>query len=1078
MGMLKRAWTFVSTSQRKGARVTLLLFAALSMVAVWKPAWPWFPIGLLFLLLLALCGAIAPVRRRFFPGHPVTAWALLVGISWLFVIHSYYIELRRQRSERLELLGVQLPSTSARLFTIGVDDSVDVRLERGTDPTVRWRLALAPTPDGRLAVKEKGGGDALPQWEKHNTAALPAPRWLGITRPQWPHIWGSELSGRTPRVTLSPEHRFTLERVDGKPIIAWNGARLVLQAPENGDPATQVRNKRLLDRLRRGVRVSELAWPSLPDSLLASRLALTLVSQPREKLGWADPFGLVPGWEFRLTSEDSPLPMLTRGDSLRIRAGGEEWVISIDTRRRSAYGASDITVGFGRGPSPRLGWLPADEVCRPMERCTLISSRSLPPTIPHFDIATFGLDTSRFSLLARVSTVGDRYAVVTPEREYAARTGEELLVPARSSGRDRAWYRFRVYKMESGELASLLLTLTGLALTLVGAAHLVARSERVRRLLEQNTVAVNAAWGIASLAVVLLSVRLALGYRVTYAAPYHPRGADTAVGLWLAFILLTAALLRWDAWGPRVLDWFFRLEGRVGIRTRTTAVIRWTQRMGVDAAAKSLGTWKGWLPLLLGVGLVIYERPGAFAGIAGVVSLTLLAWVLVEYLGSRRWTRRSVETAAAVLSAEEFDEDRGRWAALALITMGIPLSVLVRDVALVVTLAVTAGLLTAAVLTHVMARFRSGSREEASGESEAAPSRWGAITMVLVVLTALNLAMLWIEGPTLLFVGVFFLFLLAVRLGHHLGASLSRVHVVRAVTVAGVFIAAIFLVVTIDFGLVLVVGLPLLVTLLLSVGIDRVPTRLAVAAGFFVVVGAALAWAALSPNAHPLAAGQTPHETDAAFASLGGPLRHMPGFAEPVRRSVVRGLAAFHPDLLERVLARAAPSPARDEIIPALEQIWGGRAYAASGLVGHGLAGPTVIGRGVPAAVSDAENAFLVFLIAAHGLLGGVAVLAAYIVMAVVALVVLWSIHRAPDGGARPDDTAVAVLVGGILLITVPAAYVAASKLAMVPLPRQKMPFPCLNAWSDVMFVGGIVSAILAVLLDTSLVTDSRERSA
>jgi hypothetical protein len=188
----------------------------------------------------------------------------------------------------------------------------------------------------------------------------------------------------------------------------------------------------------------------------------------------------------------------------------------------------------------------------------------------------------------------------------------------------------------------------------------------------------------------------------------------------------------------------------------------------------------------------------------------------------------------------------------------------------------------------------------------------------------------------------------------------------------------------------------------------------------------------------------------------------------------VRGLAAFHPDLLERVLARAGPSPAREEIVPALEQVWGGRAYSASGLAGHGLAGPTVIGRGVPAAVSDAENAFSVYLIAEHGFLGG---LAAYIVMAIVPLAVLWSIYRAPPDANRPDDTAVAVLVGGILLITVPAVYVAASNLAMVPLTGQNMPFLGLNAWSDVTFVGGIITAILAVLLDTSLVTGSRERA-
>ena len=811
--------------------------------------------------------------------------------------------------------------------------------------------------------------------------------------------------------------------------------------------------------------------------MLASQLSLTLVSRPREKLGWTDPFGLLPGWAFRLTSARGPLPTIERGDSLRVRAGGEEWVLSIDTRRRTGYGASDITVGFGRRPTPRLGWLPADEVCKPIDRCTLISSRSLPPTIPHFDIAGFGLDTARFSFLARVSAAGERYVVVTPEREFTATTGEELLVPARSSGSERAWYRFRVYKMESGELASLLLTLGGLALMLVGAGALVARSARVRQLLEQDTVAVNAAWAIASLAVVLLGVRLALGYRVSYAAPYHARGADTAVGLWVVCILLTTALLRWEAWGPRVLDWFFRVERRVRIQTRATALAVPSYSRLASVVPRSAGARKGWLALLGGFALVMLERPGTFAGIVGVVGLTLLAWVLVEYLSAQRSSQRSVDTAGAVLSSEELDHDGTRWSALALITIGIPLSVLVRDVALIMTIATTAGLLLAAVATHVITRLGSRSSAVSTDGTDTRPSRWGALTMVLLVLTALNLAMVWVEGPTLLFVGVFFLFLLAVRLGHHLGASLTRVHVARALTVSGVLLAAMFLVVTIDFGLVLVVGLPLLVTLLLAVGIDRVPTRLAAAMGVLVIAGAILAWPALSPDAKRLTPEQTPHETSAAFASLGGPLRHVPGFSDPVRRSVVRGLAAFHPDLLERVLARAAPSPAREEIVPALEQIWGGRAYAASGLAGHGLAGPTVIGRGVPVTVSDAENAFSVYLVAEHGFLGGLAVLAAYIVMAIVPLAVLWSIHRTPPDAQRPDDTAMAVLVGGVLLITIPAMYVAASNLAMVPLTGQNMPFLGLNAWSDVAFVGGIVTAILAVLLDTSLVTVSRGRA-
>lgn len=1072
---MKRPWSFASDRQRKAVRATVLLLVALAALAVWKPTWQWFPIGLLCLLLLALCVAIAPIRRRIFPGHPVTPWTLLVATSWLFVIHSYYVELRRQRSERLELLGVQLPGAPGRALTVGVDDSVDVRLERASDATIRWRLALALTPEGKVAVKEMRGIDALQQQEQLRSPAKRLLSWLGIRRRAWPHVWGAELSERSPQVRLSSEHRFSFQRVDGRPVLIWNRVRLPLLREDDGDPATEVRNRRLLARLRHGVRITELPWPHLPDFLLAPQLALTLVSQPREKLGWSDPFGLLPRWEFRLTSLESSLPVLERGDSLRVRAGGEEWVVAIDARRRSAYGASDMTVGFGRGPSPRLGWLPADEVCKPIDRCTLISSRSLPPTIPHFDIAGFGLDTSRFSFLARVSAAGERYVVVTPEREFAASTGEELLVPARSSGRGQAWYRFRVYKMESGELASLLLTLAGLALMMVGAGVLITRSGRVRELVEQDTVAVNAAWAIASLAVVLLGVRLALGYRVSYAAPYHARGADTAVGLWVVLIVITTALLRWDAWGPRVLGWFYRVERSVRIRTRLTALAvaghGWR-----SVVPRSSGAWRGWLPLLAGLGLVMYQRPGTFAGTIGVISLTLLTWVLVEYLTAQRRSGRTVDTAGTVLSSEELEYDGARWAALALITFGIPLSVLVRDVALVMTLAITGVLLMGVVVTHVITRLGSRSQAIEPDGTDGIASRWGAVTMVLLLLTALNLAMLWVEGPTLLFIGVFFLFLLAVRLGHHLGASLTRVHAARAITVAGVLLAAMFLVVTIDFGLVLVVGLPLLVTLLLSVGIDRVPTRLAVSVGALAVVGAFLAWPALSPDADRLATEQTPHETDAAFASLGGPLRHVPGFTDPVRRSVVRGLAAFHPELLERVLARAGPSPAREEIVPALEQVWGGRAYSASGLAGNGLAGPTVIGRGVPAAVSDAENAFAVYLIAEHGFLGGIAVLAAYIVMAIVPLAVLWAIYRSPPQTDRPDDTAIAVLVGGTLLITIPAVYVAASNLAMVPLTGQNMPFLGLNAWSDVTFVGGIITAILVVLLDTSLVTDNRER--
>ena len=120
-------------------------------------------------------------------------------------------------------------------------------------------------------------------------------------------------------------------------------------------------------------------------------------------------------------------------------------------------------------------------------------------------------------------------------------------------------------------------------------------------------------------------------------------------------------------------------------------------------------------------------------------------------------------------------------------------------------------------------------------------------------------------------------------------------------------------------------------------------------------------------------------------------------------RAVVRGLSASHPELLERVLVSAAPSPERDEILRSMEQAWGGRAYAASGLFGEGLAGPTVIGRGVPVPISYAENTFSVYVLSEHGLLGGVAVLLLYVWVALVVILYAWRVARGERARAVVD---------------------------------------------------------------------------
>jgi hypothetical protein len=184
------------------------------------------------------------------------------------------------------------------------------------------------------------------------------------------------------------------------------------------------------------------------------------------------------------------------------------------------------------------------------------------------------------------------------------------------------------------------------------------------------------------------------------------------------------------------------------------------------------------------------------------------------------------------------------------------------------------------------------------------------------------------------------------------------------------------------------------------------------------------------------------------------------GMSGPVTRASIRSLAASDPDLLEEALAFAGPSEALFAAAPSRNQVWGGRAYAASELTGTGFAGTAVLGRGVPTAVSYAENSFSVYVLSEHGALGGIAVLLVY--LALLLVVGVW-IYRV-SGTVQDTRLGLAVLamtVGGILWLALPAVYVAASNLALVPLTGQNMPFLGLNSWADVILVSGLATGII-----------------
>jgi cell division protein FtsW (lipid II flippase) len=118
----------------------------------------------------------------------------------------------------------------------------------------------------------------------------------------------------------------------------------------------------------------------------------------------------------------------------------------------------------------------------------------------------------------------------------------------------------------------------------------------------------------------------------------------------------------------------------------------------------------------------------------------------------------------------------------------------------------------------------------------------------------------------------------------------------------------------------------------------------------------------------------------------------------------------------------------------------------------------------VPVPISYAENTFSVYVLSEHGLLGGIAVLLLYVWLALIVALYAWRVARDGERAEESEDNALPIVVGGALMLTIPAAYVAASNLGIVPLTGQNMPFLGLNAWSDTMFVGAMVSAMLVAL--------------
>jgi cell division protein FtsW (lipid II flippase) len=351
------------------------------------------------------------------------------------------------------------------------------------------------------------------------------------------------------------------------------------------------------------------------------------------------------------------------------------------------------------------------------------------------------------------------------------------------------------------------------------------------------------------------------------------------------------------------------------------------------------------------------------------------------------------------------------------------------------------------------------------------PDYFGASVGAAVFMACIAILRIGSENGSMgAFVLVVFVALASVRIGRGVGSRLEasaqtggqaagaarRLLLVESLLLAAPLILLLPLA-GLDMGLGLVMVVPLGFATLLAAGWRAARWRLLVPS--LAMLGVLLlARQVVFPTLRPIREAESHAAQATAFARLSTPLgARLPMLETPMDRAAARSITTRDRPLAEALLIAAHPGPARDLLIPSIEQIWGAQAYANAGLLGEGLGQAVIGGRGVAETVSYAENTFSVFVLSEHGAVGGLLVLGLYLLLTgAVAACVLASAADTPSYRASRALFLVAALV-----VAVPALYVALSNLGLVPITGQNMPFLGLNAWSDVAICAGVVGILV-----------------
>jgi hypothetical protein len=1112
-------WRAVAASVVVAAMAFAGGYVAFQFATEHPRAWWWLPFWVVVLLTAALVLSLGVVQRALGIGSRGAAIAALI-VSLFSTLHLFHVELKRQNPEHIVVQGVFVGG-AMRPYRLGTGPfDLDVRLASSSDDLDDWSLTLHAEKNrltGRrhLVVDSARGIDLL------STRGPSSPRaWGDLLRGRWPGrrwrpIWGATLA-RSHGSVLARSARGDTTRIrfiagaGRRGAIAVRGGTALLSSDD------AVADSVLRDQLRLGAPLSALAWDSLPPAELAEDLVVTLVGDERSVMGLParEPVyrvvsraGSVEGEraDSIATSSGPPAhPVLVAGDTVQVVARGKRWRFAPSVEPAESAGVPMLHVRFVSRPAPLSAALPAAEQLRGAAAGLFLSTRALPPPQPHIDLSGFGLDSVRFDLTARLQSRDGGFSLVTARRQIPLADNAISHVRATSvlPGSESGGFLVGVRAAGTGQFGEVLRTLILLAFVMIGAITILAARDGDRPAISVNgrggTGAMDRAvilatdrrlgWRLLHLCIAFLAIRLALGFRVAYAAPSLRRAAETAIGMWCVFAALLVILGRWDAWER----WLADARAFVGSLRRGAFADAIRPLESRRFSLPELRYWPHACMVLAAVLLVLQHGWLLAFNMGAALVMIMGAWLLVD--GTRAPSLGVVKSRGVLdVLAPAIPGGPGAAAAEQRAVWSISWLACLLGLSLIALHRVASAIIIVVVGVVLVDLLATGAWRLVGKRSAPSVSGWirrlwarvfavriAAVVALPVLLVGVELASGVNVGPTLAFAEVFFLFLLAVRAGvmymRRRMAGTAAMGWRRWIFPLYPFLFPLLILVALtlrDFGLGLVFFYPLFVTVLLAMAarLTRLEAVWAGALLAIVVVGADAVLFSAVREVREGGRGQIRSATElsADFLHLGNPvvdaLRAVPASAGPVTRSIVRGLASLEPDALEHALTYLEPGVTLDQLRPSLEQAWGARAYAAVDGRGTGFAGPMAFDRGIAQTVAYAENTFAVFVLAENGALGGGAVLLAYLMLLVV---VGWWAIATRDAEPTPRRHALrAIVIGGVCWLVMPAAYVAAANLNLVPLTGQNMPFLGLNSWSDVVISCAIASTVVAGLLSS-----------